>query len=133
MAGFTARLVAPAEPVVNQPSGWGGLIPSTHDRDNPLAVAWAGSGDADVIINLLPVRTAPNPGIADGNGVTCIVPDNGSFTIPAEALGHVPGGGGFGPNVALTVVRSDTATTLSGDTEVLSTATASHTVLGAVE
>lgn len=134
---FSGQVTAPAEPVVTSPSDWGGMFPSAHSTDTALAVAWAGASadteDDDAIINLLPVAISPEPGIAEGNGITCIVPNTGSYTISAEALGYLPTGGGFGPNVALTVIVADNQTLNVGSSEIVLNATATHTIVGAVE
>ncbi len=134
---FSGRVTAPVEPVVTSPSDWGGMFPSAHSTSSPLVVSWAGgSADAageDAVINLLPVAVSPEPGIAEGNGITCIVPNTGSYTIPAQALGYLPTGGGFGPNVALTIVVADNLTLEVGSSEIVLNATATHTIVGAVE
>jgi hypothetical protein len=122
----------PEEPVITAPS-WS--IGSSHSREDDLAVSWSGSASGSVVfVNILPVRLFPDPGIADGNSITCEVDDTGSFTVPAAALAYLPEGGFLGgASVALTVVRSVSSPTTGAGSDVVVNATASHTVIGAVD
>lgn len=129
----SGTLTAPAAPVITAPD-WTPL--NGPDRSEPLTVAWEGTGGVALYINLLPVTVFPEPGVAEGNSITCAVPDTGSYTIPAEALEYLPEGGGFGPQtVALTVVRAESVTqplSATGGSLVLNV-TASETSIGAIE
>lgn len=130
---FSGSLNAPADPAVSAPD-WEPFGDS-HSRDEDLAVSWGGaSAGGEIIINILPIEVFPDPGIAEGNAITCVVPDSGGTVIPAAALAYLPDEGGFGggQSVALTVVRSVSSTVGLGD-DLLINATASHTVIGSVE
>jgi hypothetical protein len=133
VSAFSGSLVTPADPNVTSPD-WEPLGDG-HDRADDLTVTWGGaSSGGDIIINILPIVVFPEPGIADGNSITCTVPDTGSAVIPAAALGYLPEGGGFsgGQDVALTLVRAVSAEVGLGS-EVLVNATASHTLIGVVD
>lgn len=128
---FSGTLLAPAAPVVTEPS-WS--FGDSHDRDTPLPVAWSGAAGTAAIINVLPVEIFPEPGIADGNAITCSVADTGTFTIPAEALGYLPAASGMGGGtVALTVVRLSNIDAAAGADTITLNATATETVIGGVE
>jgi len=127
---FTGSIVTPFDPAITEPA-W--TFGSTSPRDEDLAVRWSGTTTGgDVIINVLPVTVFPEPGVAEGNSITCTVPDNGSMVIPAAALDYLPPAGLIGGStVALTVVRAVTTDTTAVDLVV--NATASHTIIGGVD
>jgi hypothetical protein len=122
--------VTPFDPAITEPA-WS--FGSTAPRDQDLTVRWSGTGTgADVIVNVLPVTVFPEPGVAEGNSITCTVADTGSMTIPAAALDYLPPAGLIGGStVALTVVRAVTTATTEDDLVV--NATASHTIIGGVD
>ena len=127
---FSGSWTAPVEPVVTSPS-WS--LGDEHDRDDDLRVTWDGAPATTVVVNILPVDVFPEPGIGEGNSVTCTVADTGSFTIPAAALAYLPEGGGFGGGtVALTVARLSNAEIRVGNATLTMNASASHTVVGAI-
>jgi hypothetical protein len=128
---FEVSLVAPGDPVITEPV-WGAF--SSHDRANALRVDWAGAAGTGTIVSIVPVQVFPDPGIADGNAITCTVDDTGTFTVPVEALAYLPEAEGLGGgSVALTVIRFVNETVVAGATEVTGNATASHTIVGAIE
>lgn len=128
---FELSLVAPSEPEITEPV-WGAF--STHDRANPLRIDWNGSGGTGAIVSIVPVQVFPDPGVADGNAITCTLDDTGTYTVPTEALGYLPEAEGLGGgSVALTVIRFVNETVVTGITEVTGNATASHTIVGAIE
>lgn len=131
VGAFMLTVEAPHEPVVSEPQ-WSGL--DSHERERPLLIRWDGDATADsVVINLLPVTVFPEPGIAEGNAITCTASDTGEFEVSPEALAWLPEGSGIGGgSVALTVARLVNATAIIDGTEVTVNATASHTVVGAV-
>lgn len=131
LGSFSLEIAAPGTPEITAPA-W--ELTDTHDREDDLQVQWSGSGGTDVIVNLTPVEIFPAPGVAEGNGVTCVVADTGAFTVPAAALDYLPEGGGFGGgSVALTVARlsATSPTAVSGGTVTL-TAAASWTIVGGI-
>lgn len=130
---FAAIVVAPDEPVITAPS-WTPLG-GAHDRGTDLLVAWSGADSgADVFVNILPVTLFPNPGVAEGNTITCRVADSGQTTVPADALAMLPEGGLLGgSSVALTVVRSVSAPSDAAGDAVVLNVTASHTIVGSVD
>lgn len=128
---FSMNLVAPADPTITAPV-WGAF--DGGSRDEPLPLVWTGNGGTSFVISIIPVEVFPEPGVADGNAITCTVEDNGSYTVPVEALQYLPEGGGMGAGtVALTVVRVVNETQVVGTTEVTANATASHTIVGSME
>ena len=130
VSGFAGTLTAPAEPVIASPT-WS--LSSTHDRGTPLPVRWGGGPGDLLVINILPVEVFPEPGVADGNNITCTVPDTGSFDVPAEALGYLPEGDGFGGgSVALTLVRMNNVVVEFDGASVTLNGTASHTIVGGI-
>ncbi|MCB9531124.1 MAG: hypothetical protein H6698_08275 [Myxococcales bacterium] len=130
LGAFTATLSAPDAPTIVAPT-WG--FGDSHDRSEPLAVSWAGGAASSVVINILPVTVFPSPGIAEGNSVTCVVGDTGSYSVPAEALSYLPEGSGLGGGtVALTVVRSALTHPAMAGEGVTVSAVASQTIVGAV-
>jgi hypothetical protein len=129
--GFEMSVIAPADPTITAPV-WGSF--DGGDRDEPLSIVWTGSGGTSLVISIIPVEVFPEPGVADGNAITCTVEDTGSYTVPVEALAYLPEPEGFGGGtVALTVVRVVNETEFVGITEVTANATASHTIVGTME
>lgn len=131
VGAFEMSVVAPADPTITSPV-WGSF--DGGDRNEPLSIVWTGTSSASAVISIIPVDVFPEPGVADGNAITCTVPDTGSYTVPVEALAYLPEGEGIGGGmVALTVVRVVNRVQDVGVTEVSANATASHTIVGSME
>lgn len=127
---FSGPVSAPRDPVISSPE-WtdtNGQVAANAE----LPVIWAGTSQGEAIINILPVQIFPEPGIGSGNAITCIVPDSGSYTVPAEALSYFSSESPFGPNAAITVVVASNSQITTNDHELTMNATASHTVVGAI-
>ena len=130
---FSGQVGAPLEPVISNPQ-WSSGFDGSHSADQPLQVSWQSTAlqNHEATISIVPIAVFPEPGILEGNAIACTVPDTGSYTVPVEALEYLPLSGGLGPNTALTVIVSNANVFSLGVVEVTLNATATQTVIGAI-
>jgi hypothetical protein len=134
---FQGSLIAPADPVITAPA-WEvcAIDPSCpkHPRSSPLDLVWSGAtGTGEVLVSLLPIKLIDQKP-ADGNSLLCVVPDTGSFQVPAEALGYLPEQRFLdATHTALTVARLVSDTFQAEASSITINVTATQTRIGIVE
>lgn len=130
---FSGQVGAPLDPIISSPQ-WSDGFDGSHSAEQPLGVSWDSTAlpDQEATISLVPIAVFPDPGILEGNGIVCTVPDTGSYSVPVEALEFLPSPDGLGPNTALTVIVSNANVFPVGVTEVTLNVTATQTVIGAI-
>jgi hypothetical protein len=71
---------------VRAPSFITANLPASASRSADLALAWTAGTSSYVEVSIF----TAGPGAADFVGITCLVPDNGAFTVPAAAMMLIP-------------------------------------------